>query len=87
MENILHPSILIFLIPIVAIIAGVIYYVIEMWFKHKRTEMELALKQEMIQRGMSADDIIKVLQGTKSKRASENDGQAPKVTADYRAKT
>jgi hypothetical protein len=31
------------------------------WFKHRRLEMETALKQDMVNRGMSAEDIERVL--------------------------
>ena len=34
------------------------------WRKARQTEFECALKREMIERGMSADDILKVLQAT-----------------------
>jgi hypothetical protein len=34
------------------------------WRKVRQAEMEAALKQEMIQRGMSADDIQKVMEAS-----------------------
>ena len=34
------------------------------WRKARQTEFECALKREMIERGMPADDILKVLQAT-----------------------
>jgi Tfp pilus assembly protein PilN len=34
------------------------------WRKARQTEFECVLKKEMIERGMSADDILKVLQAT-----------------------
>jgi hypothetical protein len=42
------------LIALVAIIAT-------QWRMHKRTEVEAALKQEMLARGMSAEDIERVI--------------------------
>jgi hypothetical protein len=35
------------------------------WFRFRQLELEAALKQEMIQRGMSADDIVRVLKVSK----------------------
>ena len=34
------------------------------WRKIRRDELEASLKSDMLQRGMSADDIVKVLQGS-----------------------
>ena len=36
------------------------------WRKARQTEVECALKQEMIERGMSADDILRVIAATSS---------------------
>ena len=35
------------------------------WRAHRRTEIEASLKQDMLDRGMSADEIEKVLKATK----------------------
>jgi hypothetical protein len=32
-----------------------------LWLKHRQRELDAELKREMIERGMSADDIIRVL--------------------------
>jgi len=32
-----------------------------LWLKHRRRELDAELKREMIEKGMSADDIIRVL--------------------------
>jgi hypothetical protein len=50
-----------FLIPITAIIGGLIY-------KHRKLQVEAALKHEMIERGMSADEILQVLEASNSGR-------------------
>ena len=42
-------------------ITGVVSTISYYWSKVRRAEIEAALKQEMIQRGMSADEIEKVL--------------------------
>jgi hypothetical protein len=45
------------LIPLTAIIGGLLY-------KHRRLSVEAALKQQMIERGMSAEEIKEVLQAS-----------------------
>ena len=53
------------LIPVVmAVVGGIIAVcaiVMVQWRKHRLAEMEISLKQEMVQRGMSAEDIERVL--------------------------
>jgi len=41
------------------------------WHKSRRDEIEADLKREMIQRGMSADDIVKVLRASSKGRPVE----------------
>src|SRR5438045_814376 len=48
-------------IPGVAIICWAVTHCVGEWLKARQTESELALKQEMVARGMSADDILRVL--------------------------
>ena len=48
---------LIFALPIVSIVAGV-------WYKAQKVTSENALKRSMVERGMSADDIERVLKST-----------------------
>jgi hypothetical protein len=50
------------LIPLTAIVGGVIY-------KHRRLSVEASLKQLMIERGMSAEEIVEVLQATTGEKA------------------
>jgi hypothetical protein len=42
-------------------IAGMIVWLSLQWRLHRRTEMEIALKRDMVNRGMSAQDIERVL--------------------------
>jgi hypothetical protein len=42
------------------------------WRKARQTEVECALKQEMIDRGMSADDILRVVAATTSPPWAKN---------------
>jgi hypothetical protein len=43
------------------LITGLIIFLTWQWRIHRRTEMEFSLKQDMINRGMSAEDIERVL--------------------------
>ena len=47
------------LIPLVAIIGG-------LYVKHRKIQVEAALKQRMIDRGMSADEIKEVIEASRS---------------------
>ena len=49
------------LIPLVAIIGG-------LFVKHRKIQVEAALKQRMIERGMSADEIREVIEAGKAHR-------------------
>jgi hypothetical protein len=49
-------------IPGVAIICWAVTQVAAEWRKARQAECETALKQEMVQRGMSAEEIVLVLQ-------------------------
>lgn len=59
MESLLHNNQLIFwgAIAAICIIPSIAHY----WWKIRKLELEAALKQQMIQQGMSADEIQKVL--------------------------
>jgi membrane glycosyltransferase len=46
---------------IISVVASIGHY----WSKARRDEAEAALKQEMLRRGLSADDIVKVIQATR----------------------
>ena len=50
------------LIPLSAIIGGLTY-------KHRKLQVEAALKQQMIERGMSADEIKEVIGAARSGQA------------------
>jgi hypothetical protein len=61
------------LIALVAVAGGMlipILWVIGEWaFKLRRLHIEASLKQQMIEQGMSADDIVKVLKATSARKA------------------
>ena len=57
-------------IPGVAIICWAVTQVAAEWRKARQTECLAALKQEMVQRGMSADEIVRVLQAGRAKEKS-----------------
>ena len=64
------------LIPLVEIIGGLTY-------KHRKFQVEAALKQQMIERGMSADEIKEVIGAGKAHRKCSR--MNPRVTSDYTA--
>jgi hypothetical protein len=45
-------------------LGGTIVWLSLQWRLHRRTEMEMALKQEMVSRGMSAEEIERVLRAS-----------------------
>jgi hypothetical protein len=58
------------LIGLIAVAGGI-------WSDVRKKEIAAALKHDMLERGMSADDICKVLEaGTKRSRKVESDSQA-----------
>jgi hypothetical protein len=58
------------IIPVIAILGGflvaAIGIVASTWRKHRQTEMEIALKHEMLNRGMSAEEIERVIKASKT---------------------
>jgi hypothetical protein len=53
------PVVLAFMVPITAIIFGT---VTNYWRRTRQAELDAALKQQMLDRGMSADEIVQVLE-------------------------
>jgi len=70
-------------IGLVAVIGGflvaAIYLIVDQWRRVRLTEMEAALKQQMLDKGMSAVDIEQVLRAS---RKSGKKGAAGKETSD-----
>ncbi len=56
------------------------WIVAEQWRRGRKVELEIMLKQEMLQRGMSADDIVKVLQASTG-RSKPTDPNPPSTTS------
>jgi hypothetical protein len=52
-------------------ITSVVSSVAHAWRKVREAELQAALKRDMIQAGMPADDILKVLQGRSIKSSRE----------------
>ena len=46
------------------------------WYKVRQAELETELKREMIQRGMSTDQIVRVLRASSDKDAEPADERA-----------
>ena len=70
-------------LTITTVVSSVGYY----WHKVRKAELEASLKQEMIERGMSADEIKQVIQASteRGSRAGCSDPAPEKETADYKA--
>jgi hypothetical protein len=67
------------LIPLVAIVGGLTY-------TYRKLQVEAALKQQMIERGMSADEIVAVLgAGRPGKAHRKCSRMGPRETNDYTA--
>ncbi len=72
------------LVPLVSVVGGILFVTIVIlagqWaavrraeFKARVREAELALKQEMIERGMSADDVVRVVDAGQKKSAKDEE--------------
>jgi hypothetical protein len=46
---------------VLAFLAGMIVWLSLLWYRHRRIEIEAALKQDMLSRGMSATEIERVM--------------------------
>ena len=72
-DKILHPDVLSLLIPIIAIVGGLVVgaiIVIAMqWRKAKQAEFEISLKAQMLEQGKSVEEIERVLNAGHSDRA------------------
>jgi hypothetical protein len=67
------------LIPLVAIIGGLTY-------KCRKLQVEAALKQQMIERGMSVDEIKEVIGASRSGKAHPKCSRlSPREPSDYTA--
>jgi hypothetical protein len=71
------PWLIIVVLALLIPIFGVIFGTITSYLKAvKLAEIEAHLKQEMLQRGMSADDIKKVIEATSKPTAEANKAEA-----------
>jgi hypothetical protein len=60
--------------------------IVHHWARVRKAEIEASLKHEMIQRGMSADEIVSVLEG-KSRKKSEEKKAEPANTSPFRGQS
>jgi hypothetical protein len=51
---------------VLTFLAGMIVWLTLQWRLHRRTELEAALKQDMLNRGMSAEEIERVMRASVS---------------------
>jgi hypothetical protein len=66
------------------LLTGLIVFLSVQWRLHRRTELEASLKQDMINRGMSADEIERVLKaslrgGRRCRRSQQDSSYAAKM--------
>ena len=59
-------------LTLTSVVGSVGYY----WSRARRDDQEAALKHEMLQQGMSADDIVKVIQASKGKALKTTPSEA-----------
>ena len=75
------------LIPCLAIAGGVVISVVAIlsvaWRKHRQTEIESALKQDMLNRGMSADEIARVVRARAGEEAPAPQAKDPVSDNEY----
>jgi hypothetical protein len=57
------------IIPVIAVAGGLLVAIVAIvcgtWHKNRKAEMEIALKQDMLNRGMSAEEIERVIRATR----------------------
>lgn len=57
------------IIPVIALVGGMLVAVVgilaSVWHKTRRMELENALKQDMLNRGMSAEEIERVIKASR----------------------
>ena len=75
------------LIPCLAIAGGVLIAVVAIlnhtWRRHREAELEASLKQDMLNRGMSADDIVRVIRASAREEPSPPEPQDPVSDNEY----
>jgi hypothetical protein len=68
------------LLAVVGVILGIVVTVVaNLWYKMRRVEMEISLKQAMVERGMSAPEICAVIEAGRREK--------PELDREERAKT
>jgi hypothetical protein len=59
---------------VLAFLMALIVWLTLQWRLHRRTEIEAALKHDMLSRGMTADEIERVLKASRSSAADSREG-------------
>jgi hypothetical protein len=75
---------------VLALLAGLIIWLSLQWRLNRRTELEVALKQDMLNRGMLAEEIERVLRAPLSsaltcESTNDNDGRQIQAQSEHRA--
>ncbi len=60
---------------VLCFVAGMTVWLSLQWRLHRRAEMEVALKQDMLERGMTAEEIERVLRAQSSGTCQEGPGK------------
>ncbi len=64
----MHPALLIPILPIIGgCLIAIVGIVSSQWRKHRQTELEIALKHDMLNRNFSAEEIERVVRAARSK--------------------
>ncbi len=74
-----HKDAYVVLALLVAGLTVALPFVAQFWFKARRAEMELSLKQAMVERGMSAAEICAVMEAGEASRRRE-EGEVSRVS-------
>jgi hypothetical protein len=80
-----NPWLIIVVLALLIPITGIIFGTVTRYLQNTRlAELDAALKQDMLQRGMSAEEIVKVLEASstkKSKRCASHRDQFKEASA------
>lgn len=79
-----NPNSAALLIPILALLVAMVAIIANIWLKYKKGEMDAALKQDMVRQGMSADDIIRVLEAKSGNDGCGHRKNVPAETTDFK---
>ena len=80
-----HKDAYLVLVFAVVAIGVVIPFIAHYWYKTRRAEMELSLKQTMVERGMSAEEICAVIEAGQGGKNEDDEEERVKTGYKVRA--